>query len=53
VLKNVEQIYELFTAIYTSNQTIMGINEMRVNDTQMSMRGNNEAWSIPEISFLK
>jgi len=29
------------------------MNEMRVNDNEMSKRWNNEAWSIPEISLLR
>jgi len=28
------------------------MNEMRVIDSEMSMRSNNEAWSIPEISVV-
>jgi len=27
------------------------MNEMRVNDSEMSLRWNHEAWLIPEISL--
>jgi len=31
---------------YKSNKIKLGMNEMRVNDSEMSMRWNNEAWSM-------
>jgi len=47
VPKIVEQINEyLFICTYKSNTLKIGMNEMRVNDSEMSLRWNNEAWSI-------
>jgi len=49
VPKQFEQINDyLLIDTYKSKMKI-GINEMRVNDSEMSMRWNNEAWSISEI----
>jgi len=44
----VEKINEyLFTETYTSNEIKLGINELKVNDSEISMR--HKAWPIPEI----
>jgi len=39
--------------MHKSNKIKIGMNEMTVNDSEMSMRWNNEAWSIPEKSVLR
>jgi len=43
----------LFIENYKSNKIKICMNEMRVNNSEMSMRRNNETWSIPEISDLR
>ncbi len=46
----VEQInVNLFLDTYNSNSKKIGMNEMRMNDDEMSMRWSNRARSIPEI----
>jgi len=35
------------------NKIKIGINEIRVNDSEMWMWWNNEAWLIPEISDVR
>jgi len=37
-----------YSKILTSQIREIGMKEMRVNNSKMSMRRNNEAWSIPE-----
>jgi len=52
--KQIEQInHNLFVHTYKANKIKIGMNEMRMNDSQMSMRWNNEACSIPEKSVLR
>jgi len=38
----------LFIDSLTSQIKKIGMNEMRVNNNEMSIKWNNEAWSIPE-----
>ena len=50
----VEQInVNLFLDTYNSNSKKIGMNEMRMNDDEMSMRWSNRARSIPEISVQR
>ena len=50
----VEQInVNLFLDTYNSNNKKIGMNEMRMNDDEMSMRWSNRARSIPEISVQR
>jgi len=52
--KKVEHINDyIFIDTYKSNKIQIGVNEMRVNDSEMCMRWNNEAGSIPDISVLR
>jgi len=54
VPKKVEQINDyLFIDTYKANKIKIGVNEMTVNNIEMCVRRNNEAWSIPEISVLR
>jgi len=54
VPKNVEQINDyLFVDTHKSIEKKIGMNEMKVNDSEMCVRWNKEAWSIPEISVLR
>ena len=47
----VEQInVNLFLDTYNSNNKKIGMNEMKMNDDEMSMRWSIRARSIPEIS---
>jgi len=44
------------TYSYTSNKSNnikIGVKDMKVNDSEMSVRWKDEAWSIPEISVLR
>jgi len=46
-----EQINDyLFIDTYKSDTIKIGVNEMRVNDSEMSMRWNNDTWLILETS---
>jgi len=48
--KTVEQINDyLFIDTNKSNKIKIGMNEIRANDSEMSMRWNNKVWSVPEI----
>ena len=48
----VEQInVNLFLDTYNSNDKKIGMNEMRMNDDEMSMRWSDRARSIPEIGL--
>ena len=50
----IEQInVNLFLDTYNSNNKKIGMNKMRMNDDEMSMRWSNRARSIPEISVQK
>ena len=50
----VEQInVNIFLDTYNSNNKKIGMNEMRMNDDEMSMRWSNRARSIPEISVQR
>jgi len=52
--KKVEQINDyLFIDTYKSNNIRIGVDDMTVNDSEMSVKWKDEAWSIPEISVLK
>jgi len=52
--KKVEQINDhLFIDTYKSNNINIGLNDMTVNDSKMSVRWKRQAWSIPEISVLR
>jgi len=54
VPKKVKQINDhLFIDTYKSNNIKIGVNDMMVNDSEMSVRWNRQAWSIPEISVLR
>jgi len=54
VPKKVEQINDhLFIDTYKSNNINIGVNDMTVNDSEMSERWKRQAWSIPEISVLR
>jgi len=47
----IEQInFNLFLDTYNANKITIGVNEMGMNDTEMSVRWNNKAWSILEKS---
>jgi len=51
VPKQVEQINDhLFIDTYKSNNMKIGVNDMTVNDSEVSVRWKRQAWSIPEIS---
>jgi len=52
VSKKVEQINDYLFIDYKSNKINIGMNYIRVNDNKMSIRWNNDACSIPEISVL-
>jgi len=50
--EKVEQInVYLFIDTIKANKIKIGVNEMTVNDSEMCVRRNNEAWSIPETSL--
>jgi len=54
VPKNFKQINDhLFIDTYKSNNIKIGVNDMTVNDSEMSVRWKTQAWSIPEISVLR
>jgi len=54
VPKMVEQLNDyLFIDTYKSIKIKIGMNKIRVNDSEMSIRWNNEAWPIPDISVLR
>jgi len=54
VPKKVEHINDhLFIDTYKSNNIKIGVNDMTVNDSEMSVRWKRQAWSIPEISVLR
>jgi len=54
VPKQIEQINDhLFIDTYKSNNIKIGVNDMTVNDSEMSVRWNRQAWSIPEILVLR
>jgi len=38
---------------YKSNNIKIGVNDVKVNDSEMCVRWKDEAWSIPEISVLR
>jgi len=42
-----------FIDTYKSNKITIGVNEMTVNDSEMFVRLNIEAWSTPEIVQLE
>ena len=49
-----EQInVNLFLDTYNSNNKKIGMNEMKMNDDETSMRWSNRARSIPEISVQR
>ena len=50
----VEQInVNLFLDTYNSKNKKIGMNEMKINDYEMSMRWSNRARSIPDISVQR
>jgi len=49
VPEKVEQIND-FLFIDKSNRIQIGMDKMRVDDSKKSMRCNNVAWGIPEMS---
>ena len=50
----VEQInVNLFLETYNSNNKKIGMNEMRMNDDEMSLRWSNRARSIPKTSVQR
>jgi len=52
--QKVEQFNDhLFIDTYKSNKKKVGVNETTVNDSEMCVRWNNEAWSIPDTSVLR
>jgi len=55
IFYNAPKLERLMLNIYRhkSDQIKLGMNEMKVNDSYMSIRRNNEAWSIPEKSALR
>jgi len=54
VPKKREQINDyLFIDTYESNKIKIDMNELRVNKSEISMKRNNEAWSILELSVLR
>jgi len=54
VPKKVEQINDhFFIDTYKSNNIKIGVNDMTMNDREMSVRWKRQAWSIPEISVLR
>jgi len=54
VPKKVKQINDhLFIDTYKSNNIKIGVNDMTLNDNEMSVRWKRQAWSIPEISVLR
>jgi len=43
----------LFLDTYSANTIKISVNEMRMNYNEMSIRQNNNPWSIPHISVLR
>ena len=52
-IKVEQSIVNLFLNTYNSNNKKIGMNEMKMNDYDMSMRRSNRARSIPEISVQR
>jgi len=49
----VEQInVDLFLDTYDANKIKIGVNEMRMNETKMSMRWSKYAWLIKQLIFF-
>jgi len=47
VIYGAQKVKQINDFLDKSNKMKIGLNEMRVNDTEMSMRLNHEDWSIP------
>jgi len=43
----------LFIDTCNSNELHIGMNELTVNDSEICVSLNNEAWSIPEKSVMR
>jgi len=46
-------IVNFYLDTYNASYILCEMKEMRMNDSEMSKRWNDKAWSILEISFLR
>jgi len=52
-LNKLSKLMTTYSLTHKSNKIEIGVNEIMVNDSEMCVRWNNEAWLIPEISVLR